>query len=121
MSEQAKLLICNLVSRGMSLADARAKVAGEVAEVEAKKEATEPEAPKKLTTAEKKAGIALAIEALGGQVPSAKSSLAKFTEALTAAKTAVADKEQAEADEAQAVADKEQAEADEAKKAIDLM
>jgi hypothetical protein len=119
--EKANLVLCNLTSRGMTLAEARAHLAGEeVKKAEkAKVESTKEETPKKETAAEKKARVAVKIEALGGEVPAKSQSFAKFQEALTAAMTAKAEREQKEADEAQADADKEQAEADEAKAEAD--
>lgn len=93
MSEQASLQICNLVSRGKSLPEARKMVA------EAQKKAsatTEPE-KKKESAKDKKIRLAEEIEALGGETPAANASVAQFEQALTAAKAA---KEQAEADKA---------------------
>ena len=114
--EKATLVLCNLTARGMTLAEARAHLAGEeVKKAETAEQNKIPEAPKRETAAEKKTRVAGKIEALGGEVPPMNASFAKFQEALTAAMVARADKEQKEADEAQADADKEQKEADEAK------
>lgn len=81
LDKNQELAVGNLVARGMKLQDAIKKVT------------TNTEAPaapggkaKKPTTKERKESMGKEIEALGGEVPDAGASVAKFTEALTAAK-----------------------------------
>ncbi len=79
------LRICNLVSQGKSLKEAKAFVESfdnknkSVSEAKAPKEAKE-------TTAEKKERLVAEIEAAGGDVPAGKPSVAKLEEALAVAK-----------------------------------
>lgn len=92
-SEIASLELCNLVSGGMSLADARKFLAEKnvVPIEEGKQEEV------KLSAADKKELIKQEIIALGYEPPADSSSVAKFQETLDAAKEAIeAEKTEAE-------------------------
>jgi len=96
---KADLLLCNLTSRGMTLSEARAHLAAEEAKrAERAGRIQAPSEPEKISAKDKKEALAAEIEALGGEVPGANSSVAKFEEALTAAKFA-AEEASEEADE----------------------
>jgi len=77
----ADLHYLNLRANGLSDKAAKARIAEE-----GKASPKEETKPKEPSTADKKAALALEIEALGGEVPTDRSSLAKFEEALEAAK-----------------------------------
>ena len=82
MSEQASLALCNLVSQGMSLKEARMFLLKQEETEESNSEQTEV----KLSLPERKQIIADEIEALGYESPAPNASLAKFEEALAYAK-----------------------------------
>ena len=82
MSEQASLELCNLVSQGMSLKEARMFLLKKEQDEESNSEKTEV----KLSLAERKQIIADEIEKLGYESPPANASFAKFEEALAYAK-----------------------------------
>lgn len=82
MSEQASLELCNLVSQGMSLKEARMFLLKQ----EETEESNSAETEVKLSLSERKQIIADEIEALGYEAPAPNVSLAKFEEALAYAK-----------------------------------
>lgn len=80
--EQASLALCNLVSQGISLKEARMFLLKQ----EQAEETNSAETEVKLSVAERKQIIADEIEALGYESPTPNASLAKFEEALAYAK-----------------------------------
>ena len=84
MPQEVSLLLCNLQSRGMTLAEAREWLAKDQGTNE---EAETPAKTKKLTLDERKAELADKITAAGGDVPAKTASIAKFNEALTKAES----------------------------------
>lgn len=87
-TEQADLVLCNLVAKGKTVAEAKAIIAEKQKATEAPAE--EEKAPPKPSAAEQKETIAAEIVALGGTPPES-GSVAKFQEALDALKATEGD------------------------------
>jgi len=88
MGQTADLRLCNLVSQGKTLKEAKAIVAEADKKREGRKKQKSQEGGSKPTTKEKKELLKAEIEALGVEAPAMNESVAKFEEALTAAKAA---------------------------------
>lgn len=84
--ENASLELCNLVSGGMSLKEARQHLVKKANEETVGMEKKET----KLSAADKKQLLKAEIEALGYEAPEENSSVAKFEETLAAAKEEIA-------------------------------
>lgn len=86
LTEGQELAICNLVSNGVSVAEAKKRI------LTPSKTVVEPGDDdgklKKLSANEKKAALVPEFEALGAETPAEGESFAKWEQALTAAKEA---------------------------------
>lgn len=94
ITPEQELQICNLVSDGKTVAEARKQVL-EASNVISIGDTPEGEKPK-LSAQDKKDAMTKEIEALGGEVPDPGASVAKFTEALTKAQADAEAKKAAE-------------------------
>lgn len=87
LTPEEKLAVCNMTSTGTAMAEAIAAIEEQRGRDAGGNTPTE-EGKRKISPRDKKAALAKEIEALGGEVPEASASVAKFGEALTAAKVA---------------------------------
>ena len=81
ITDSQNLAICNLVSRGVSMADAKKQILTKKVQPVSKG----GEKPK-VSASDKKDAMTLELEALGAEVPANGASVAVFAEALTRAK-----------------------------------
>lgn len=87
LTDEQKLHLCNLASSGVPLKEAMKRVLGSTKKDEAPAEGENV----KLTANDKKAALALEIEALGAEPPALTESVAKHQQALDEAKAAAAE------------------------------
>jgi hypothetical protein len=89
---EADLQLCNLVSQGMSLSEARKHLVKQLSEVSEEGEKTET----KLSASDRKEILKSEIIALGGEPPADNSSVAKFQETLDGLKEKLDEKPEGE-------------------------